>query len=65
MITGVSGAAGTILYFFATHEGFLAITAVLTSLYPAVTIVLARILLGERLSVLRLAGRFSRPPAWR
>ena len=56
VITGVSGAAGTILYFFATHEGFLAITAVLTSLYPAVTIVLARILLGERLSVLRLAG---------
>ena len=55
-ITGVSGAAGTILYFFATHEGFLAVTAVLTSLYPAVTIVLARTLLGERLSALRLAG---------
>ena len=55
-ITGVGGAAGTILYFFATHEGFLAVTAVLTSLYPAVTIVLARTLLSERLSVLRLAG---------
>ena len=55
-ITGVGGAAGTILYFFATHQGFLAVTAVLTSLYPAVTIVLARTLLGERLSALRLAG---------
>jgi drug/metabolite transporter (DMT)-like permease len=55
-ITGVSGAAGTILYFFATHEGLLAVTAVLTSLYPAVTIVLARTLLGERLSALRVAG---------
>jgi drug/metabolite transporter (DMT)-like permease len=55
-IAGVGGAAGTILYFFATHEGYLAVTAVLTSLYPAVTIVLARTLLGERLSVLRLAG---------
>jgi drug/metabolite transporter (DMT)-like permease len=55
-ITGLAGTAGTILFFFSTHEGFLAITAVLTSLYPAVTIVLARILLGERLTTLRLAG---------
>ena len=36
--------------------GFLAVTAVLTSLYPAVTIVLARTVLGERLTALRLAG---------
>jgi uncharacterized membrane protein len=56
VITGLAGAAGTLLYFFATHEGFLAVTAVLTSLYPAVTIVLARTLLGERLTGLRLAG---------
>jgi drug/metabolite transporter (DMT)-like permease len=56
VITGVAGAAGTILFFVATHHGFLAITAVLTSLYPAVTIVLARIMLGERLTGLRLAG---------
>jgi len=55
-ITGAAGAAGTILFFFASHEGFLAVTAVLTSLYPAVTIVLARTVLGERLTVLRLAG---------
>jgi drug/metabolite transporter (DMT)-like permease len=56
VITGVAGAAGTILFFLATHHGFLAITAVLTSLYPAVTIVLARVMLGERLTALRLAG---------
>jgi drug/metabolite transporter (DMT)-like permease len=55
-ITGATGAAGTISFFFATHEGFLAVTAVLTSLYPAVTIVLARTVLGERLTALRLAG---------
>ena len=56
VIAGVTGAAGTILYFFASHDGFLVITAVLTSLYPASTIVLARVILGERLTRLRLAG---------
>jgi drug/metabolite transporter (DMT)-like permease len=58
-ITGATGAAGTILFFFATHKGFLAVTAVLTSLYPAVTIVLARTVLDERLTALRLAGLVS------
>ena len=52
----MAGAAGIILFFFATHQGFLAVTAVLTSLYPAVTIVLARTILGERLTALRLGG---------
>ena len=56
VITGATGTFGTILFFFASHQGFLAVTAVLTSLYPAVTIVLARTLLGERLTALRLAG---------
>jgi len=55
-IAGAGGAGGTILFFFATHQGFLAVTAVLTSLYPAMTIVLARTVLGERLTGLRLAG---------
>ena len=53
---GAGGAVGTILFFFATHHGFLAVTAVLTSLYPAATIVLARTVLGERLTALRLGG---------
>ncbi len=56
VFTGVTGAGGIIAYFFATHDGFLAVTAVLTSLYPAVTIVLARVLLGEKLTALRLTG---------
>jgi drug/metabolite transporter (DMT)-like permease len=55
-IAGATGAAGAILYFYATHDGFLAVIAVLTSLYPASTIVLARTVLGERLTGLRLAG---------
>jgi drug/metabolite transporter (DMT)-like permease len=56
VLTGLTGGAGTIFYIVATHHGFLAITAVLTSLYPAVTIALARLVASERLSVTRLAG---------
>jgi drug/metabolite transporter (DMT)-like permease len=56
LLTGVTGSGATIAYFFATQHGFLAITAVLTSLYPAITIGLARALVHERLSATRLAG---------
>jgi drug/metabolite transporter (DMT)-like permease len=56
LLTGVAGAAGTAMFFLATHHGLLAITAVITSLYPAGTILLARVLLGERLTRLRLVG---------
>jgi drug/metabolite transporter (DMT)-like permease len=63
-IAGATGAAGAILYFYATHDGFLAVIAVLTSLYPASTIVLARTVLGERLTRLRLAGLGLPPSAW-
>lgn len=55
-VTGLTGAPATILYFLATHRGLLAIAAVISSLYPAVTIMLARVLLGERLTSVRLAG---------
>jgi drug/metabolite transporter (DMT)-like permease len=55
-LTGLMGAPATILYFVATHHGLLAVTAVITSLYPAVTILLARVLLGERLTAFRLGG---------
>lgn len=55
-LAGVTGGAGTACYFVATHQGLLAVTAVITSLYPASTILLARVLLGERLTAIRLAG---------
>jgi drug/metabolite transporter (DMT)-like permease len=55
-LTGMTGSAGTVLYFYATQAGLLAVTAVLTSLYPAVTIVLARMFAGERLTAVRLTG---------
>ena len=55
-VSGVTGAVGIVCYFIATHTGLLAVTAVITSLYPAATIALARVLLGERLTPLRIAG---------
>lgn len=45
--TGVLGATATILYFLSTQAGLLAIVAVLTSLYPAVTVLLAALALRE------------------
>lgn len=55
-VAGITGGPGTIFYFLATHHGLLAVAAVLSSLYPAVTIMLARMLVGERLTAVRLAG---------
>lgn len=55
-LTGATGTVGLICYFLATHLGLLAITAVITSLYPASTIVLARAMLSERLTKARVAG---------
>jgi drug/metabolite transporter (DMT)-like permease len=55
-LTGLIGAGGTAMFFLATHHGLLAVTAVITSLYPAVTILLARALSGERLTAVRIIG---------
>ncbi len=56
VMTGAIGATGTTVFFLSTHHGLLAVTAVITSLYPAVTILLARVLSGERLTALRIIG---------
>jgi drug/metabolite transporter (DMT)-like permease len=56
VLTGAIGAAGTALFFLSTHHGLLAVTAVITSLYPAETILLARLLTGERLTAVRIIG---------
>ena len=44
---GVLGAIATIAYFLSTQTGLLSIVVVLASLYPAVTVVLAAVLLQE------------------
>ena len=55
-LSGITMAAGAASYFFATHESLLAVTAVITALYPAGTILLARVLLGEKLTRVRMLG---------
>ena len=56
----IGGAAldifANVLYLLAAREGMLTIAATLTSLYPASTIVLARLVLGERLRRIQIAG---------
>jgi drug/metabolite transporter (DMT)-like permease len=53
---GVFDTGANILIAFATTKGAAGIVAVLSALYPVVTIVLARMLLGERLSVGKRVG---------
>lgn len=53
---GALGGVGNILYLTATGSGQLAIVAVITSLYPAVTVILARLALGERWSATQKVG---------
>lgn len=54
--TGTFDVLANGLYLSASHRGLLSIVAVLSSLYPASTVVLARVVLGERLHGLQVAG---------
>ena len=56
LLVGASGMAATVAYFYATHFSMLAIAAVLVSLYPGVTVLLARTLLHERFTPAQRAG---------
>ena len=53
---GALGVLATTLYIFATAHGLLSVVAVLTSLYPAVTVILAAVLLRERSTPVQVLG---------
>jgi drug/metabolite transporter (DMT)-like permease len=53
---GVTDAGATLLYGEATTRGLLSVIGVLSSLYPIVIVVLARVLLAERMARSQLAG---------
>jgi drug/metabolite transporter (DMT)-like permease len=53
---GTLDGTGVVLYLFATFHGLLSISALLTSFYPAFTVMCARLFLHERLSPIQLSG---------
>jgi drug/metabolite transporter (DMT)-like permease len=53
---GAGDASANVCYVLATRAGLFGLAVVLTSLYPGVTVLLARFLLGERMSWARRAG---------
>lgn len=53
---GVLDVLANVLYLLATRYGSLAVAVTLSSLYPASTVLLARVVLRERLSLLQLIG---------
>ena len=53
---GIADMVANLLYLLASRRGLLAIVAVLVSLYPASTVLLARVVLGERLSGMQIIG---------
>jgi len=56
LTAGVLDTAANALYLAASGRGLLSIVAVIAALYPASTVVLARVVLGERIQRWQLAG---------
>jgi drug/metabolite transporter (DMT)-like permease len=56
VVGGVLDMLANLLYLVATRHGQLSVVVTLSSLYPASTVLLARTVLGERLSWLQTAG---------
>jgi uncharacterized membrane protein len=59
VVAGVLAGLANLAFLAATGHGELAVVAVLTSLYPGFTVVLARLFLAERWSRLQVVGLFA------
>ena len=56
MVAGILDMLANALYLLAVRSGPLSVVATLSSLYPASTVLLARIVLGERLNLWQMSG---------
>jgi drug/metabolite transporter (DMT)-like permease len=55
-VGGIFDGTGVVLYLYATHTGLLSVTALLTSFYPAFTVLCARLFTHERMTPLQMTG---------
>ena len=56
LAAGAGDVAASLLYVLAVRSGPFALAVVVTALYPAVTVLLARLVLGERMRAVQRAG---------
>ncbi|HET7735125.1 MAG TPA: EamA family transporter [Nocardioidaceae bacterium] len=55
-LAGLLGAAAAVLFLLATQRGYLTVAGVITSLYPAATVLLAATVLRERIHTIQAVG---------